>query len=46
MVIPYVYCVYLVTFAGSQEQWLACDEDPRAFHIVGTLSGKLKLKWT
>lgn len=45
MAIPYTDCVFLVTFPGWLEMWLAWAGVPRALHIVGALVQQLKLKW-
>jgi len=41
MVILSVDCVYLATFAGWRELWLAWAVGSSAFHVAGTLPGQL-----
>lgn len=45
MVISYVNCVCLLTFAVWPELWLARTGGLAALHVVDTLARKLKLKW-
>ena len=42
MVIPYVDCVCLVTFAAWLELWLVWSGCPGTFHTATTLSGQVK----
>ena len=41
MVILWIDCVYLVTFADWLELWLACTVGSSVFHVAGNLSGQL-----